>query len=227
MTEGFRLDLGLIGYEDAFAVQDRIVFGRVRRGLPPVVVLQENHPVFTIGRGATRENILAPPETLQRLGISVVKVNRGGDITYHGPGQLIASPVLRLEEIGLNANEYMHSLEDLLIELLNGYGVAAEKKELYPGVWWNGRKIAAVGIAVRRGVAFHGFSLNLKLDCAPFELINPCGVPQMPVVSLHQILDNPPDFESVKRDLCAAVERRYRHRLRDITRSELERMEAS
>jgi lipoyl(octanoyl) transferase len=119
-------------------------------GSPPVIV-QQNHPVFTLGRSASEDNILASPQELAERGIEVIAVNRGGDVTYHGPGQLVVSPLLHLNEIGLNANQYLHRLEDVLIELLAGYGLATGKKEDLPGVWWGESKIASVGLALRHG----------------------------------------------------------------------------
>jgi lipoate-protein ligase B len=222
VVHGYWVDLGLIGYQEAFALQDLAVARRIKNNAPPAVILQENPPTFTIGRSGTPDNILAPPDVLQKKQIEVIRVNRGGDITYHGPGQVIVSPLLRLEDIGLNANQYMHRLEDILIEVLREYGVTGEKKSEYPGVWWQNKKIAAVGIAVRRGFTFHGFSLNLNLDCEPFGLINPCGVPRMPVVSLHEILQTPVDPEAVKADLKDALERTFDHGFDAVTHHDFE-----
>jgi lipoyl(octanoyl) transferase len=188
LLEGYWLDLGLIPYAPAFAIQAQVLQARMEGRLPATIILQENPPTFTIGRSGSRANILASPDELARRGIEVLEVNRGGDVTYHGPGQLIASPLLYLGDVDLNANQYLHRLEDLLVELLAGYGIQAGKKPSYPGVWVGEEKIGAVGIAVRHGYTFHGFSLNVSLDLTAFNLINPCGVVRMPVTSMERVL---------------------------------------
>jgi len=221
---GYWLDLGLGPYAPAFQRQEQVLAARIAGRLPSAVILQENWPVFTIGRAGSRTNILASPQELDRLGIEVLDVNRGGDITYHGPGQLVASPLLYLGDIGLNANQYLHRLEDVLIELLAGYGVQTVKKPHYPGVWLDEEKIAAVGIAVRHGYTFHGFSLNVSLDLTPFGLINPCGVPQMPVTSLHQVLGKSVPMSGVKQKLRVILQNTFGLSLRDVTWSELQHL---
>jgi lipoyl(octanoyl) transferase len=191
------LDLGLMPYTPAFAIQEQILQARLSGLLGTTVILQENLPVFTIGRSGSRDNILAKPDNLQQRGIEVLEVNRGGDVTYHGPGQLIVSPLLYLGDVGLNANQYLHRLEDVLIELLAGYDIRTGKKEGYPGVWLKDAKIAAVGIAVKHGFTFHGFSLNVNPDLDCFNLINPCGVSRMQVTSLRQVLGTSPPMAQV------------------------------
>ncbi|HWQ83641.1 MAG TPA: lipoyl(octanoyl) transferase LipB [Anaerolineales bacterium] len=171
---------------------------RLENILPSVFILQENPPTFTIGHAGNSGNLLASAEELARRGIEMLEVSRGGDITYHGPGQIIASPLLYLGDIDLNANAYLHRLEDVLIELLAGYGIEAGKQSDQPGVWVGDQKIGSVGIAVRHGYTFHGLSLNVNLDLSPFALINPCGVPQMQVTSMQQLLNKPVPFDEVK-----------------------------
>lgn len=188
MGSGYWLDLGLLPYAPAFAIQKRLFEALTTGRLPATIILQENPPTFTIGRDGSQANILAAPSQLAALGIEVVEVTRGGDVTYHGPGQIVASPLLYLGTVGLNANQYLHRLEDVLIGVLAGYGLSAGKLAGYPGVWLNGSKIGAVGIAVRNGYTFHGLSLNVTVDLMPFDLINPCGVPKMPVTSLARAL---------------------------------------
>ncbi len=216
------LDLGLMSYTPAFSIQDRLLKARMKDKFPSTIILQENSSVFTIGRTGSRSNILAPAEELERLGIEVLEVNRGGDITYHGPGQLIVSPLLYLGDIDLNANQYLHRLEDALINLLSTFGINTHKKEAYPGVWWNQAKVGAVGIAVKHGYTFHGFSLNVNLDLAPFTMINPCGVSQMPVTSLHQILGRDVPMEEVKESLHEILTGTFSLRFRDVSCKEVE-----
>ena len=216
------LDLGLMPYEPAFAIQERILEARMRDRLPSTIILQENSSVFTIGRTGSRSNILASADELQRLGIEVLEVNRGGDITYHGPGQLIVSPLLYLGDVDLNANQYLHRLEDVLMDLLSTFGIRTYKKKEYPGVWWNQAKIGAVGIAVKHGYTFHGFSLNVNLDLAPFNLINPCGVSQMLITSLHQILGHEIPMEEIKEKLHEIVVETFSLSIRDVSWKEVQ-----
>ena len=196
-------------YLPAFDIQDQVLQARLDGRLGPLIILQENSPVFTIGRSGSRANILSSSEELQRLGIEVPEVNRGGDVTYHGPGQLIVSPLLYLGDIGLNANQYMHRLEDLLVELLADYDIHAGKKEGYPGVWLEEAKIAAVGIAVKHGFTFHGLSLNVTPDLNAFNLINPCGVSRMPVTSMQRVMGQSPPMDEVKARLKAIMEKTF------------------
>lgn len=216
------LDLGLMPYEPAFAIQERILEARMRDRLPSTIILQENSSVFTIGRTGSRSNILASADELQRLGIEVLEVNRGGDITYHGPGQLIVSPLLYLGDVDLNANQYLHRLEDVLIDLLSTFGIRTYKKKDYPGVWWNQAKVGAVGIAVKHGYTFHGFSLNVNLDLAPFSLINPCGVSQMLITSLHQILGHEISMAEIKEKLHEIMMETFSLSIRDVSWKEVQ-----
>lgn len=222
MLKGYWLDLGLLPYAPAFAIQEQVLQARLEGRLPTTIILQENPPTFTIGRAGSRANLLVTPEELEQRGIEVLEVNRGGDITYHGPGQMIASPLLYLGDIGLNANQYLHRLEDLLIELLAGYGIQAGKKPDYPGVWVGEAKIGAVGIAVKHGYTFHGFSLNVALNLTPFSWINPCGVPQMAVTSLERVLGRPVPLAEVKARLRQVISSMFHLALEEVTWADLQ-----
>ena len=217
IPNGYWLDLGSIHYLPAFTIQEFIFQARTEGTLDSVVILQENPPVFTIGRAGSRDNLLATPAELDRRGIEVLEVNRGGDITYHGPGQIIASPIFYLGDLDMNANQYLHSLEDILIEVLALYGIQAGKKPDYPGVWVGEAKIGAVGIAVRHGYTFHGLSLNVNLDLSPFELINPCGVPRMPVTSMANELGQNVSFNEVKDQLRRVISAKFETGFEDVT----------
>lgn len=217
ILNGYWLDLGSIHYLPAFTIQEFIFQARIEGTLDSVVILQENPPVFTIGRAGSRDNLLATPAELDRRGIEVLEVNRGGDITYHGPGQIIASPIFYLGDLDMNANQYLHSLEDILIEVLALYDIQAGKKPDYPGVWVGEAKIGAVGIAVRHGYTFHGLSLNVNLDLSPFELINPCGVPRMPVTSMANELGQNVSFNEVKDQLRRVISAKFETGFEDVT----------
>ena len=182
-----------------------------------MIILQENPPTFTIGRAGSRDNLLISPEVLADQGVEVLEVSRGGDITYHGPGQIIASPLFYLGDIDLNANAYLHRLEDVLIDVLALHGICGAKDSDHPGVWIGPEKIGAVGIAVRHGFTFHGLSLNVNLDITPFTYINPCGVPKMPVTSMQQILGRAQDYAAIKNQLKQAMAETFKLELEEIT----------
>lgn len=214
--DGLWLDLGMVGYVPAFDLQETLLEARMAGAIPPLVLLQECPMTFTIGRSGSRENILASPAELEQRGITVIEVSRGGDVTYHGPGQIIASPLFYLGDLGINGNQYMHRMEDVLIATLSEYGIDSYSRADYPGVWVDGFKIGAVGIAVKHGYTFHGISLNVTIDLAPFQLINPCGMPAMPVTSLERILGaGAPTMDDVKKTFRASLEAIFDVTLRD------------
>jgi lipoyl(octanoyl) transferase len=202
MLRAYLIDLGIIPYGPAIRLQEWIFKACQEKNLPPVVILQENLPVFTIGRAGSWANILSTPVELDQRGIDVIQVNRGGDVTYHGPGQLIGSPLVYLGDLELNANQYMHKLEDVIIGLLKPFGILAHKDPDYPGAWVNTAKIGAVGLVVKNGYTMHGFSINVDLDLFPYQLINPCGVPQMPVTCMARQLDRAVTVAEVKEHLA-------------------------
>jgi lipoyl(octanoyl) transferase len=204
MPRAYVIDLGIVSYTPAIKLQEYIFHARLEGRLPPVVILQECLPVFTVGQSGKRSNILATQTELDLLGIQVLEVSRGGDVTYHGPGQLICSPIIYLGDLGLNANQYLHRLEDLILVLLKPYSILAEKDPDHPGAWVKHKKIGSVGLAVKSGYTMHGFSLNINLDLHPFTLINPCGVPQMPVTGISQELNLVVQTQDVKGRLAEA-----------------------
>lgn len=215
------LDLGFVEYAPAFTIQEHVLEARQDGLHHPVVILQENPPTYTIGRSGTPENIIISPKECNQLGIQILEVNRGGDVTYHGPGQLIASPLLYLGDIGLNANQYLHSLEDILIEILQGYGIQAGQKNEAPGVWIGEAKIASVGIAVRHGYTFHGFSLNVNLDLTPFNWIHPCGYPHLLMTSIEKQLAESVSMIEVKDRTRQVISKTFGLQFHDITWPEL------
>ena len=203
------IDLGLLPYTPAFHIQEQVFEACSGRRLGGAIILQENTPIFTVGRAGSRSNILASPAELDQRGIEVLDVNRGGDVTYHGPGQLIVSPLLYLGDLDLNANQFLHSLEDVVIQLLSDYGIESGKDPDHPGVWVGKAKLASVGLAVRHGFTFHGFSINANVDLFPFQLINPCGVPRMPVTSLTQQAGREVTVDEIRPGLLTLLAQQY------------------
>lgn len=183
------LDLpGLVPYPDAVALQEKLVAERAAGSMPDVLLLLEHQPVFTLGRRGQRSDIYAPPALLEQLGITVHQSSRGGLVTYHGPGQLVGYPITRLADIAGNVPAYVWGLEEVIIRALETVGVVATRRAGHPGVWTERGKIAAIGVAVVRGITMHGFAINVQPDLSHFQLINPCGLAEYGVTSAQQVL---------------------------------------
>ena len=206
-------DWGRAPYRAALQRQRAAVEARARGETGDAVYFAEHEPVLTLGRGARAENLLAGEAELRRLGIEVVEVERGGDVTYHGPGQLVGYPVVALAGLpgGRDLHRYLRDLEEALIRALAEFGVRGGRRPPYTGVWAGDRKVAAIGVAVRHWISFHGFALNLDPELSHFELIHPCGIRHLGVASMRTLLGRPPSREAVidavARGLSAVWER--------------------
>ena len=168
-------DLGRVGYLQAFDRQ-RATHEEVLGGGPNTLLLVEHPPVLTLGASFHQENLLQSAEEYRARGITVEVTDRGGDVTYHGPGQLVAYPIFRLEEIGKDLHRYLRDLESAVIATAAAFGVEAGRNPVNTGVWVGNRKLCAMGIKIRRWVSMHGLALNCDVDLAPFGLIVPCGI---------------------------------------------------
>ena len=201
--------LGRIGYREALGLQLRIV-ERIKAAEPAdaVLLLLEHHPVITIGRSGGAENLVASPEELARRGVQLVETSRGGDITYHGPGQLVGYPIVRLPEHARDVHRFLRNLEATLIGALGRFGIDGRRVPRYTGVWVGDEKVAAIGVAFTRWVSYHGFALNVATDLAAFDLIVPCGIAGKRVTSMARLLGHAPDWAEVE---AALVEEFVRH----------------
>ncbi len=185
-------------YEEAWDLQTRLVEARKSGVLSTDVVLFLEHPpVFTLGRRGGRENLLVSESFLERSGVPVVHVERGGNITYHGPGQLVGYPILDLRGAGLGVTEYVEGLEEVMIGVASEFGVRASRDSRNRGAWVGNRKLGSIGIAIRHGIAFHGFAFNVNLSMEPFGWINPCGLREVGMTSLEQELSENISMERV------------------------------
>lgn len=178
------MDLGLIGYDEAFVIQTALHERCKQSEGLGTILFQENFHVITFGRWAGAENLLASQETLQQRGVTLRSVSRGGDVTYHGPGQLVISPILKLREMALGVHQYLRLLEQVVINLLALYGIHGNRVDGASGVWLGDRKIAAVGIAVKSGITQHGVAINVCPDLSYFDCIVPCGLRNKGVTSM-------------------------------------------
>ena len=208
-------DLGLMRYRDAWAVQEE-AHADVMAGGEERVLLVEHPPVITFGRRAGVErNLLASDEQLAKLGVEVVQSDRGGDITFHGPGQLVAYPIVRLNDHALSVGGYVHWLEDAVVRTLAKSGVTAGKDKCAVGVWTDdggtSAKLCAIGVRIRRGVSLHGLALNVMTDLSYFNLIVPCGLQCRAVTSLAKLLgERAPTMGEVKETLVGELRRMVR-----------------
>jgi lipoyl(octanoyl) transferase len=198
--------LGRIAYRDAWALQRDLVEARAAGGVGDQLLLLEHPAVLTLGRQAVDAHVLATPGQLEARGIDVIRVERGGEVTYHGPGQLVAYPIVRLADRGLLVRTFVRALEQAMIDTCATYGIVAGRREGYPGCWIDPdgprpRKIGALGVRIERGVSFHGIALNVTTDLADYRLIDPCGLPGLAVTSIAREQghpDEPPSTASVE-----------------------------
>lgn len=180
--------LGLYDYEKAYTLQKKLVKDRIAGSISDTLLLLSHPPVYTIGRSGTRQDILVADEVLARAGIAVYQVDRGGGITYHGPGQLVGYPVLNLKQHGSDLHKLIYMYEEVFIRVLAEYGLKAGRLAGYPGVWVGAEKIGAVGIGVSNWVSYHGWALNINPDLTHFSRIVPCGIRDKGVTSLTRLL---------------------------------------
>jgi len=204
-TRAVHLPLGREAYRATHERQLRLHALRVQGAVPDTILSVEHDPVFTIGRRGSRENLLVPPDTLRREGIAVYDVERGGDITYHGPGQVVLYPIVDLRGHGRDLARYVRNLEQSVIDFLASAGVTAQRRPGLPGVWVGERKIAAIGVHVRRWVTLHGLALNVRVNKEHFAMINPCGM-KIEAVSLDDLVDRRYSLAEVISNLLEAME---------------------
>jgi lipoyl(octanoyl) transferase len=189
--------LGRVEYGEAVARQRALLEARAAGAIRDTLLLLEHPPVITLGRRGSRDDVLVPEEELAARGIAVHETNRGGLVTYHGPGQLIAYPIADIRTLtGGDVVRYVWSLEESVIRVLAGLGIVAGRDSRHHGVWVGTTKIAAVGVAISRGITMHGLALNLQPDLDHFGLIHPCGILDRGVTSVAALLGRPVDLAS-------------------------------
>ena len=193
----FRVNLGTTSYKDTWELQKKLVDLRYKSRIPDCLLLTEHLPVITMGRGTLMQNLLCSPEELRSRGVDLFSIERGGDITFHGAGQLVAYPIVDLNNRGRDLHEYLRDLERLVIATLGDLGLKAEIKRGLTGVWVDSHKLAAIGVAVSRWVTYHGLALNVNTDLDYFKLINPCGITQYPVGSASRMVGRNLDMAQV------------------------------
>ncbi len=195
-------DLGLKDYEEVWTLQRKLVFERGEGKAPDTVLLCQHKPVYTIGRSSKQ----AVPEALP---YPVHKIERGGDLTWHGPGQLVGYPILDLRKLDLTPRSYLAALEAVLIEAIRPFGVEATTVKGFTGLWIGKRKLASIGVAVRGGISYHGFALNANNTLAPFKLIHPCRLESDVMTTMAKELGSPVDEHALSKAVGEALIRYF------------------
>ncbi len=193
-------DLGLIDYKTAWDLQKSKVV-KVGEGQEGCLILCEHKHVYTFGKSADRNNLLVNDQFLKQIGAERFDIERGGDITYHGPGQLVGYPILDLKKLGIGVRDYVNLMEEAIIQTLAEFQISTKRIEGMTGIWLAdgaARKIAAIGIKISRGITMHGFALNINTDLSYFNHMVPCGIPDKGVTTMKEELGRPLDMDSIK-----------------------------
>ena len=207
--------LGTVAYQPTWELQDELAEQRRGRRIGDRLLLLEHFPVYTLGRGGDASNLLASRERLREIGAELVRIDRGGDITFHGPGQIVAYPILELKD-PLDLRRYVRTLEAAIIDTAAAFGVTGERLDRYPGIWVGGeRKLGAIGVRVKRGVTTHGLALNVNTELRWFDEMIPCGIHDKGVTSLARELGHSVPMEEVEDELARQLARHLGLRLAD------------
>ena len=229
MKNCLAVDLGLIAYGAAWEFQRRLVAARKAAAVPDVLLLCEHPHVITLGRNGKREHLRASDHLLQQMGVEFCATDRGGDITYHGPGQLVGYPILNLNEIRRDVVWYVRQLEEAMIRATADFGVPATRQPGRTGVWVDvpgagEEKLAAIGVHLSRWVTSHGFAYNVATDLRYFDLIVPCGIADKRPTSLERLLGRPVSVAEVAPRIVARLGEVVGRAMRPATREELEEL---
>ena len=204
MTQLTIHSLGLLDYQQAFLLQDKLLEERISGEISDVLLLLEHPPTLTMGRAGDADNLLVPKADLKERGVAVYPTDRGGSITWHGPGQLVAYPIIDLAVRDRDIHNYVRNLEEAIIQTLGTFSISAGRDADHVGVWVGPEKIAAIGVKVRKWVTKHGFAINVNSDLSHFSLINPCGITDRGVTSLSGILGHEVSMAAVRREVIKA-----------------------
>jgi len=218
------LNLGRMDYQPAFDLQiDVNKYLQSNKERAGILMLVEHPPVFTLGRNRKADDFLFPIELVKSQGFDVVESNRGGNVTYHGPGQIVGYPLLNLEHFNKDVQLYVWTLEEWIIKTLAHYGLEADRKPAYRGVWVNDEKICALGVAIKRWSTMHGFALNHQTNLDHFKLINPCGITEFGVTSMEK-LGVRTELSEVTEILQEEFQKLFQCRLETITLEEVKEL---
>jgi len=203
MRELWFTDLGLIGYSECLSLQRALVRLRLGSGIEDTLLLLEHPPVITLGTAGGEDSLLATPDDVAQAGVEVFHTDRGGNITYHGPGQLVGYPIFDLRSHGKDVHLFLRNLEQVVVSFLADFGVEARTMPGYTGVWVGDEKICSIGIAVRKWISYHGLALNVSPSFEHWSLIHPCGLADRRVTSLERLVGQNPGMDEVKKLIVA------------------------
>ncbi|MDO8586297.1 MAG: lipoyl(octanoyl) transferase LipB [Armatimonadota bacterium] len=213
MAECLLYNLGRSAYHDALELQFSLVARCQAGDFPAALITVEHEPVITMGAGAKESNILLSETRLNELGVSLARIDRGGDVTYHGPGQIVAYPIFNLRALGLDAHGYLRGLESVVIRALEKYGLEGSRHGP-AGVWVGEKKVCSIGVAIRRSVTYHGLAFNVSPNMAHFAYINPCGLAAAQITCLAELIEPPPAMPEVEAELLRNFAEVFNVRLR-------------
>jgi len=198
------IDLGLTDFLETYQFQMELV-DKVSKGLcEDTLLITEHSSVITMGRVSSGDNILKSKEEISSYGIELINTDRGGDVTYHGPGQIIAYPIFKLENESRDIHRFLEFLEEVGSHFLHQYGIIANRKPGFRGVWVKDKKIGSIGIGVKKWVTYHGIAINIDLDLTPFSFIRPCGIKDVEIISLKDLLGGEVDINGAKDRLISS-----------------------
>jgi lipoyl(octanoyl) transferase len=195
-----------MGYDEALELQRSVARDRIGGAIPQdVLLLVEHPPVVTLGRSSKQKNMISSPEVLASRGVELFEVERGGDVTFHGPGQLVGYPIIDLKRHRQDLHWFLRSVEEGLIRTLAEYGIPGERNTGYTGVWTRGRKIASIGVHARDWVTWHGFALNVTTDLSYFDFIVPCGIEGVTMTSIEREIDSAAELPECSFDVAGEI----------------------
>ncbi len=220
--DAWYLDINRIGYEDAFELQKKLVDARSKDEIKDTFILLEHEPVFTANRDVTFNNIVVPKEVLEQQGVEVCKTDRGGDVTYHGPGQIVGYNIMDLKNQGRDLHAYIRNVEQMIIDTLTDFEITSGRDSEHPGVWVGNEKICAIGIAVKSGwITMHGFGFNISPNMDHYKMIIACGIADKGVTSMRAQLSRDVDIAEVKERLTVHYEKIFNRSLEKIQQEDL------
>lgn len=221
LQDGWLVNLGQAKYLEVLDLQRRLVELRQGNVVPDTLLLVEHEPIITLGRRGSTDNILSSAAELALQGIRIQKAERGGDVTYHGPGQLVCYPIVHLTQRNLSVRRFVDLLEETIIQVLADFGIQASREPQHRGVWVSHLKVAALGVAIRRWVSFHGIALNVSPNMAHFCHINPCELKSEQVTSMAKLLGETPSMEEVIQKVVGRFVEQFPGRWREISPNEI------
>ncbi len=193
----YRIDLGKTDYRNAWHIQKQLVELRCNNRIPDCIIFTEHNPVITMGRATDKKHLLVSLDELEARGVDLFEVERGGDITFHGPGQSVVYPIVDLNNWGRDVHRYLRDLEKFVIDSLNDLGLKTDTREGLTGIWAGDYKVCAIGVAASRWITYHGLALNVNTDLDYFRLITPCGIAKYKVGTISELLQEEIDLQKV------------------------------